>query len=295
MKKILYIDYSTGKLEEEQVYGDTSLRFLYGNSYFGKLLLLLVSRFPLFSHLYGFFMKSRLSKYKVAPFIKKFSIDTSEFKELPTSFSSFNDFFIRKLKERARPIAKESNHFIAPADGRYLFYPTIDSFSIKGTTFNLESFLRSKEEAKRYEKGAMLIARLCPVDYHRYHFPCDCLPSEEKLINGYLFSVNPIAIKQNAAIYWENKRVVTSLESKEFGRVLFVEIGATNVGSIHQTYTPHQKQRKGEEKGFFSFGGSCLVLLFEPDSIAFDEKLVKATKNGQEVRCLMGQLLGNKH
>jgi phosphatidylserine decarboxylase len=77
---------------------------------------------------------------------------------------------------------------------------------------------------------------------------------------GRLFSVNPVALRKCLSILWENKRAVTELDTEAFGTVLCVEVGATCVGTIHQTYTPNQKVGKGSEKGYFSFGGSCLVI-----------------------------------
>ena len=64
------------------------------------------------------------------------------------------------------------------------------------------------------------------------------------------------------------------------------------VGSIRETYTPFQKQAKGAEKGYFEFGGSSLILLFQKNRIKFDLDLLKATEEGFEIRCLLGQSMG---
>ncbi|MEC7838936.1 MAG: archaetidylserine decarboxylase [Chlamydiota bacterium] len=238
-------------------------------------------------------MNSRWSKCKIQPFIEKYSIDVFEFKDPISSYHSFNDFFIRKLKLESRPI--HFNDAVIPADGRYYFYSDIskvDGFIVKGEKFDVDSLLQDTQLANRYKDASVVLARLCPVDYHRYHFPCDCTPSVAKIINGYLYSVNPIAIKQNIHIFAKNKRAVTEFETDKFGKVLFLEIGATNVGSINQTYVPGNTYSKGEEKGYFSFGGSALIILFEQGSIQFDQDLLDATKNGFEIRCLMGQSMG---
>jgi phosphatidylserine decarboxylase len=138
----------------------------------------------------------------------------------------------------------------------------------------------------------MVIARLCPVDYHRFHFPCDGLADTPQLINGPLYSVNPIALQRRFAILSENKRVITEIESELFGTVLFVEIGATAVGTIKQTFRPNQVVYKGQEKGYFEFGGSCIVLLFEENRIVFDADLVANTKQGFETLVKFGESLG---
>ena len=184
---------------------------------------------------------------------------------------------------------------VMPADARYLFFQDIskvDGFLVKGEKFDLPSLLNNDVLARSYTQGTMVMARLCPTDYHRYHFPCDCVPGDTQLINGYLYSVNPIALRKDIQIFTKNKRMICSLDTFKFGKVLFLEIGATNVGSIHETYQPHTFQPKGAEKGYFSFGGSSLILLFEPGKIQIDEDLLEATRKGYEMKCLFGQSLG---
>lgn len=299
MEPIYYFDRTTGKKCEESVYGAKGLRLLYGTglatTLFGSPLAHILSRIPFFSALYGKLQSHPSSKKKVIPFIKEFGVDTTEFATEVDSYASFNDFFIRRLKPSARPIAADPDVAIIPADGRYLFYQHIDKadgFVVKGEKFDLENLLQDKELAAEYSQGAMVIARLCPTDYHRYHFPFDCIPEETRYINGWLYSVNPIAIKKDIQIFAQNKRTICPLKSPLFGNVLFMEIGATFVGAIHQTYTPFQPYPKGAEKGYFSFGASSLILLFPPNSIRFDQDLLKASAEHVEVRCLMGQPMG---
>ncbi len=299
MTEITYYDRQTQKEVREKVYGLFFLKLLYGKNLLYRALsfvfLPLFSKVPLLSHLYGAFQKSRLSRSKVKPFIKAFDVDASEFLEPVESYRSFNDFFIRRLKPQVRPIVPGEEHAVLPADARYLVFPRIDTadgFWVKGKKFSLEALLQDRKLAGRYEAGAMVIARLCPVDYHRFHFPLACVPGAARLINGPLYSVNPMALRRNIEILSENKRMVTELQTKHFGRVLFIEVGATYVGSIHQTYTPHVAHAKGEEKGYFSFGGSCLILLFEPETIVFDRDLIEVSSRKREVRALLGQSLG---
>lgn len=301
MEPIVFIDRLTGKAHEERVYFGEVIRFLYGNSFlskvFGRPLTYLVSRIPFFSALFGWWNDLPFTKKKVQPFIDHYALDTSEFRESVESFSSFNDFFTRRLKPEARPIAGGNDTAVIPADGRYLFYPNInksDGFIVKGEKFDLADLLQDEALAKNYEQGTMVIARLCPTDYHRYHFPVNCTPGYSKLINGYLYSVNPIAIKQDIDILTKNKRVICSLDSAEFGNVQFIEVGATSVGSINQTYTPGETYQKGDEKGFFSFGASTVILLFEPGRIHLDLDLLEASEKRIEIRCLMGQSMGRK-
>jgi phosphatidylserine decarboxylase len=283
----------------EKVYGARFLEALYGTFWlsriFSFLFLPLFSRVTFFSHLYGWLQKTRLSRCKIKPFIQNFQVDSSEFLEPVSSFQSFNDFFIRKLKPEARPITPGNDVAILPADARYLVYENIHNtpgFWVKGHKFCLVELLQDRTLAEKYAHGSMVIARLAPVDYHRYHFPMNCLPQTPQEIKGHLYSVNPIALKRNIEILTQNKRVLTKLQTKNFGTVLYIDVGATYVGTIHQTFIPGEPYAKGDEKGYFSFGGSCLILIFEPGRIQFDQDLIDASKRHIEVLGHMGQSLG---
>ncbi len=291
---IQYIDRKSGALCEEKIYGRGALLLFYGDGLFSKILyytlLPLFARVPFFSWLYGKLQKTRASHAKIAPFIAAYGIDATEFEQ--SEFDSFNDFFIRKLKTTRRPVAPGIDALAAPADGRYLLYPTFDKFFVKGQEFSLQEFLQDSVLARRFEEGSMLIARLCPIDYHRFHFPCSGFAGKPRPIQGPLYSVNPIALKKWIAILSENKRVITEIETEQFGTMLYVEIGATAVGTIQQTFAPESQVIKGAEKGYFEFGGSCLVLLFEKGRVRFDGDLVANTARGIETLCRVGEAIG---
>ena len=104
--------------------------------------------------------------------------------------------------------------------------------------------------------------------------------------------MNPLALRKKIEILSQNKREITELQTSNFGKVLFIEVGATFVGSIHHTFSPNEAYAKGDEKGYFSFGGSSLILLFEPGRIQFDQDLIEASAGKLEVKALMGQSLG---
>ncbi|MCB1080322.1 MAG: phosphatidylserine decarboxylase [Chlamydiia bacterium] len=299
MSEIVYRDRETGELKKEKVYGKFFLEAVYGTSLLSKLFSLvalpLISNIPFFSKLYGQRQKSLKSREKVRPFIENFHVDTREFADPPEAFQSFNDFFIRKLKPEARPLAPGDEVAVLPADGRYLVYPDIsavEGFYVKEKKFDLHRLIQDEFLFDLYKRGSMVIARLCPTDYHRFHFPCACLPSKAKLINGPLYSVNPIALREHISILNENKRMLTQLETQRFGKILYIEVGATFVGSIKQTYQPQTPQLKGGEKGYFEFGGSCLILLFQPNKIIFDQDLVDASLEFVETKAKFGSSLG---
>ncbi|MBS3902769.1 MAG: phosphatidylserine decarboxylase [Anaplasmataceae bacterium] len=299
MSDIVFIDRTSKKIKQEKVYGAFFLKLLYGGGILSRILAPilrpLTARWNAMSCLYGKLQKMGWSRCKIIPFIRRFDVDPTEFLEPVDSYRSFNDFFIRRLKTEARSIAPGNDVAILPADGRYLVFENIskcDGFLVKGVKFSLEEFILDPELKELYREGSMAIGRLCPSDYHRFHFPVHCLPQSPRQIDGSLYSVNPIALKRDIRIFTKNKREMTLLLSKAFGRVLFVEVGATYVGTIHQTFIQGEPYAKGDEKGYFSFGGSCLVLFFEPGRIQFDQDLLEASQKKMEVRGLMGQTLG---
>ncbi|MBN2478719.1 MAG: phosphatidylserine decarboxylase [Parachlamydiales bacterium] len=287
----------TQKIVDEKVYFQTVLEFLYKDNPISKFILKICSKYDFVSKIYGFLNKLKFSKYKIKPFIKHFNINEEEFFKKTSDFKSFQDFFIRKLKPSARKINFDENVLIFPCDGKFLAFENISqkSFEIKNQKFDLKSFLQDDFLYQKYKNGSMLLARLAPQDYHRFHFPVDCIPSETKLINGYLYSVNPVAIKKNINILAENKRQLTTLKTENFKDILYVEIGATNVGSINQTFFPNKPYKKAEEKGYFSLGASSIVLLFEENRVKFDQDLIDMTKNGIETLSFMGDSFAIKY
>jgi phosphatidylserine decarboxylase len=298
---IRFFNRYTQTVETEKVAGERWMRWLYEMDT-GRLALHLLVRRAWLSRYYGWRMSLRASGIKVLPFIVEHGIDVDEFVKPALNYKTFNEFFIRALKPEARPIAAGDEVAVFPSDGRHLAFPDIDAaagFYVKGEKFRLsrlvaeDEFPESRRDlTNRYRGGAMLISRLCPVDYHRFHFPVAATPSESVLTNGWLYSVSPIALRRNIRYLVENKRMLTHLESPRFGRVLMIEVGATMVGSIVQAFVPGRPVAKGEEKGFFKIGGSCVITLFEPGRIRFDEDLIAHSRECQETYAHMGDRLG---
>jgi phosphatidylserine decarboxylase len=292
MDTITYFDRKTGTLQKEEVFGEKAIRLLYGGTFFAKtvgwFLLHAFAKWPFFAKIFGWFQKTKSSKERIAPFIHHFNIDESEF--ATHSFASFNDFFIRSLTPASRPLSLAD--IVIPADGRYLFYEKVRAdclFSVKGRSYSIAELLRNDTLAASFDEGTLVIARLCPTDCHRFYFPVDCIPDTARCINGKLYSVNPIAIRDNPWIWCANLRYLTLLHTQKHGKVAFMEVGATNVGTVVQTYTPNDFVKKGSEKGYFSFGGSAILMLFEPKALVLSSDL--QGRKEQEIKCLIGQPL----
>lgn len=293
-KEIKYIERKNGDIIIENVPGENFLNFLYYNP-FGVLPLHLAVKRKFLTSIYGKYMSSAKSKEKISPFISTYNINMKESIKSVDEFESFNDFFIRKLVSGARPIDKNPNTLISPADGKVLAFENLSEtskFFLKGDEFTLKEFLNDEQLAKKYEGGVFLIIRLAPVDYHRFHFPADGKISNSKLIEGYYYSVSPYAIRKNFRVYCENKREYSILSTKNFGDILISEIGATMVGGIEQTYIPNGEVKKGDEKGYFFFGGSSCILLFEKNKVRIDSDIIENTNKGLETKVYMGEKIG---
>ncbi len=294
LKEIKFVNRKTGKVEVEKVAGEAYLKWLYYNP-LGRVATKALVKNKFLSEYYGKKMKEKDSRFKVPKFVDEYNIDLEEAQE--QYFDSFNDFFIRKLKPEARPIDTTIGSLISPADGKILAFENLketSSFFIKGKKFSLEEFFQGKQIYKNFIDGTMLIIRLCPTDYHRYHFPCEGIAYEDIKIEGDYYSVSPYAVKQNIDIYFNNKRSYCLIESKEFGHVVMAEIGATMVGSIIQTYKENSKIYKGQEKGYFEFGGSTTILFFEKGKVNIDRDILENTKKALETQVFMGEKIGNK-
>lgn len=284
----------TQRMEQERVYGAAWMCWTYCNP-FGRLALKAFVKRPFFSRWYGWRMNRSVSRRKILPFIRTYGLDVAEFADPPYTYRSFNEFFYRRLKPEARPVDADPNAVVFPADARHLGFPDaskIDGVFVKGQRFDLARLLGDAELANRYTHGTVVLSRLCPVDYHRFHFPVAGNPSETVMLNGPLYSVNPIALRRNLAYLWENRRTLTMLATERIGTVLMLEIGATNVGSIVQTFTANTPAAKGDEKGYFEFGGSSTLLLFEPGRVQLAEDLVRHSQNQLELYARVGDRLG---
>lgn len=301
VEPIRYYDRYARTLKTEQIYGEKWLRFAYENSVGGFFVWSLARR-AFFSKWYGWKMNKRTSALQILPFIAEYNLDVDEFAKSAFDYKTFNEFFFRALKPTARPIAEGERVAVFPADGRHLAFPNVDTaegFYVKGGKFSLAELFgedrlpeEQRELTAKFAGGAMLISRLCPVDYHRFHFPVGGLPGEARLINGWLYSVSPVALRLNVRRLVENKRQLTLIESEPFGTVAMLEVGATNVGTIRQTHVPGRVAQKGDEKGLFAFGGSCVITIFQRDRILFDADIVEQSQQCLETYARMGDRLG---
>lgn len=290
--QIKFLDRSTGEIKTEVPPAEGLLKFLYHNP-FGKTAILPIAKRKFISELYGRKMNRSSSAQKIKDFVEQFAIDMTESVKSISEFTCFNDFFYRKLKPEVRPIG---NGLVSPGDGRLLAFERVidvNNFYVKGRRFTLREFLSDKTLADKHKNSSLLILRLAPNDYHRFHFPYDGVPSEITKVKSSYYSVSPYALVRNfARVLCENKREYCILSSKDKGDIVVAPVGATMVGSIIETYEANRQVDKGSEMGYFAFGGSTIVLLVDRDKLKIDADILANTKNGLETYVKMGEKIG---
>ncbi len=267
-----------------------TLKFLYG-TFIGRTMLKALTR-PVVSKAAGAVMNSRMSAGFVKGFVQKNGIDLSEYEK--SRFKSYNEFFTRKIKSIKRPVDKNNEAFISPCDSKLLVFDINEDseFCIKESYYSTGDLIGDTEKAKEFNGGKCLIFRLSVDDYHRYCYIDDGTKGKSKFIKGELHTVNPIALKKYN-IYKRNCRYCTFLETENFGEVAQIEVGAMMVGRIVNYYGKEDFKR-GEEKGYFEFGGSTVVLLVKKGYIYLDDDILKNSNDLIETKVKLGERIGGK-
>ncbi len=294
--QIQFWDPYKNTIQKELVYGDKFIKWLY-QSKLGKI----VQNRPIekfISHAYGSYQNFGISKNKVKPFVKKFDLDMEQFKQ--KDYKSFNDFFIREFKPNQRSFTKKPEELPAFAEGRYFGSENISSnnyFPVKGINININTLLdgfKGDINKNEFNEGPMLIARLCPVDYHRFHFPDDGEIVYRQLIEGPLDSVNPLALEHKPEILVKNERQISVLKTKNFKTILNIEVGALCVGKIKNSTECPQSVTRGQEKGYFLFGGSTSIIIGQNKAWKPNELILKNSKNNLETYYKLGDQVAIK-
>ena len=293
---ILY-DRRTGRKVVETVLGGSWLEWAYRGP-LRKLLGPLLFRRALASRLCGWYADTGFSRRRIARVIQELDIDVGEFRDPISEFRTFNEFFYRHLRPDARPFDPSPEILVSPADCRLLVFPSLQDdtcIPVKGSSFTLGALFGPDlaARAEPFRGGSLAVCRLCPADYHRYHYPASGRATTHASLPGAYHSVNPVAIALGLDIFTENRREISLLDLDGFGPCAFIEVGAFGVGGIVQTHT-ESTFAKQDEKGYFTFGGSTLILVFAPGAVQFDADLVQHSAEGFETRVLCGETIGRR-
>ena len=239
----------------------------------------------------GFYMKTPISKLKIKKFIKKNHINMDDFEK--TKYKNFDKFFIRNIKPDKRPLHGDNNLFLSPCDSRLSVY-SIDSntnINVKNSNYTIGELLKDNELAEEYKGGYCLVFRLCVDDYHHYHFIDDGVVLKHKKIKGVLNTVRPVALKSKK-VFSENNREWTLLDTKNFDKIIFMEVGAIGVGKIVNLNVNEFK--RGDEKGYFRFGGSTIILLVKKDILELDKDILEEASKDNEIQIKLFEPIGRR-
>ncbi len=269
------------------------------------------------TNLAGWFANKKagwLTQLAIKAFSKAYKVDMNEAKNSSfTAYSTFNEFFVRPLKEDIRPIVNEANQLALPADGTVSQLGAIREDQIiqaKGHYYTIEALLAGQYQlAEQFRNGQFITIYLSPKDYHRVHMPCDGVLKEMIYVPGDLFSVNPLTAANVPNLFARNERVICLFETA-FGPMVQILVGATIVGSIETVWggcaTPPREGiikrwtypaegqegavalKKGEEMGRFKLG-STVINLFTSNQINFANSLYSGSQT--RMGALMAQAI----
>ena len=281
--------YNNGQLEQERIVAERWMRLIYENPVGRASMLWWVKRKAV-SRIYGLYCRTRLSARKIPKFIRENDIDMTGFD--PT-YKNFAQFFSREKSDVTFPDSPQT--LGSPCEGMVSVSTDIEPGKIiaaKGADFSLAELFGDEALAEEYRGGTMLRIRLTPTNYHRMHFFDDGVVMGAKFLKGDLYSVNPLAVDRVRRLYCRNKRALINFQSKNFGKVAMVEVGATFVGSIVHCFDVGEQVSRGQQASFFLPGGSLVLFFFKEGEFIPDETLVEQTNAGYETKALIGHPLG---
>ena len=281
---MIYISRQRNSKENIITESSKTLNFLYGN-FLGRCILKIATR-KFVSNLIGAYMNSSLSKHRIEKFVDKNNINKFEYEM--KKYKSYNDFFTRKVIETKRPINARSSILISPCDSKLTVYDINEDLTlkIKDAYYSIDSLVE-KRILEDYVGGYALVFRLTTDNYHRYCYVDSGSKGINYHIDGIFHTVQPISLKKYN-FYKTNTREYTILNTNNFGKVIQVEVGALGVGRIVNNHEVHT-YKKGEEKGYFEFGGSTIVLLIKKNTIIVDEDILENSKEGVETIVKYGE------
>ena len=266
------------------------VKFFYTNA-LGRMLAPLATHSKAMSRIVGSYADSKMSRKVVAAFAQSYHINQDEMEKPLNQYKTLNEFFSRALKPGARFFDQSSCAVCSPADGAVFVVSALSAsttFLIKGARFDLAKFLSSADQAARMHGGTVLIIRLSPGDYHRYHVPFALSAEPFKSVHGYLDSVDPLVYAAGSKPLEHNERHVISYRAEAGFEGALVVVGALCVGRIFETYQPEKRLTKGAQLGYFQLGGSTIVLVLPAGVVRVRADIVRNSGNGEETRVKAG-------
>ncbi|MFT6632026.1 MAG: phosphatidylserine decarboxylase [Bacteriovoracaceae bacterium] len=278
---------------EDKVYADQFILWCYENPIGKAFLKILFSKKPI-NKLYGKYKSSKLSAKQIKIDIEAYKIDMDLFKKVP--LECYSDFFLREFKDDMRPFSTSKSEFGAPGEGRYLGFKSIKEdhrYPVKGQFLTSSELLGGHELSKTFQDGPILICRLCPVDYHHFHYPDNGNILTRFKIHGDYHSVNVHALRNRGDIFIKNEREITIIQTENFGKIAYIEVGAMCVGKIKQNRPEATTCLKGEQKGHFEFGGSTIIILGESSKWTPSKDILEHSSENRESFIKLGDCVAS--
>jgi phosphatidylserine decarboxylase len=238
--------------------------------------------------------QTRRSAREIEPFIRKYHVDMTEFE--PAIYRSFAEFFDRKFRPGVRTFPESHGEMGAFAEARYFGWEKLDDaqqLPVKGHSLRPEQILGDAERARAYRGGPVLLARLSPVDYHHVHYPDAGETLKDYRLGHRLWTVNWRALQAKPDILFSNERHINILQTRNFGRIAFVEVGALSVGRIVQVHPLDRAFERAAEKSVFRFGGSAVVVFGQPGAWCPAEDVLRNTREGIETFIRLGDAVAD--
>ncbi|KAI8082419.1 phosphatidylserine decarboxylase-domain-containing protein [Thamnidium elegans] len=295
---------STGEYhyEEMPIYTRIGMHLLFGGYYRGKV----VSS----SMMHALFLKETLrqglyftlpeSVKQIPSFVQHYMIEMDNYVISKVSeYQNFNEFFTRAILPGKRPIAEldDDSILVSAADSRLNVFTSIDTateFWIKGKNFNLTNLLKDEALAEELDGGSIAIFRLAPQDYHRFHTPAKGTVESINTLSGTYYTVNPCTVNESLDVFTDNHRSITKIKSHQGFNYAVISIGALLVGSIVMTNAePEKELEKGQEMGYFQYGGSTVIVVFPKDTVEWDQDLKLNSEKSLETLVEMGERIGS--
>jgi phosphatidylserine decarboxylase len=284
------MDRKRGALVDVPVLAGRWMRILY-NTAPGRAALWALIKRKWVSALYARYARTARSKRAADRVVAQYGIDMSEF----APYRTYEEFFTRGRETIDMPRGASLG---AMAQGYLSAYEDIDIdalFCVKGEGMRLRDILDDEALAGRYRGGTLLRFRLAPHHYHHLHHFDDAEIVAMRDIKGGYYSVNPLSLSAIVRLYARNRRRIVVMQTKRFGQAVLVEVGATMIGSIVNTFSQGDAVRIGEDGGHFAPGGSMLLLLFERGRVSVNEDLLGYTRDGYETMVSLAEIIAERN
>lgn len=212
----------------------------------------------------------------------------------PSGWLTFNQFFAREIRPGKRPIAapKDDKVIVSPADAIFMGQWPIDDSSkitVKGATWEISQLMDGSPYKDAFKNGVYTHSFLFVDDYHRYHVPVGGTVKEIRNISGRVYlevikdkegNLEPI---DGDTYQFNQERGLVVIDSPEVGLVAILPIGMSVVSSVNLTPEKGAQLRKGDEFGYFLFGGSDIVMLFQDKNVRLGAEVGKKYLQGQKL------------